>query len=112
MRFDHAQEPVHGAGVIEIAIDQMKAPVGRMGILINGIKPSRIKRTRTTDDPVNPVAFLQEQFGEIGAVLACDPRDESAFHAGNFLGEKDLRRYSSTYAQRIPTVLKLPVGMS
>lgn len=41
-------------------------------------QPGPIKRTTSTDNAVNGIAFLQQMFGKVGAVLASDSSYESA----------------------------------
>jgi hypothetical protein len=42
-------------------------------VAIEMVDPARVERAGAADQPVDLVALLQEQLGEVGAVLAGDP---------------------------------------
>ena len=57
--------------VIDDGSDSPESPLG----ILQGSPPY---------DTVNFVAFLQEHFGQIGSVLACDARDQGFFQTKTF----------------------------
>ena len=68
--------------VSQIAIVKNKVTVVDMGILIDMVYALGIERGGAAFDTVNFVAFFQQEFCEVGAVLAGDTGDESAlFHS-------------------------------
>jgi hypothetical protein len=59
---------------------QDKMLIRHMGILVEMVDSSRVKTGRPALDTVNLVAFLEEKFRQIGAVLSSYAGDESSFH--------------------------------
>jgi hypothetical protein len=51
----------------------------RVGVKM--IDARSVERARAADDAMNFVAFLDQQIGQVAAVLARDARDERFFHA-------------------------------
>jgi hypothetical protein len=49
-------------------------------ILIEMIDTLSVQRRSTADNAVHFVPFCQQQLRQIGAILACDPGNESFFH--------------------------------
>jgi hypothetical protein len=56
---DGSQDTIEGTGVVEIAIDQVEAPMRDMRIFIDRIDTTRIERTGPTDDAVDLVSLPQ-----------------------------------------------------
>jgi hypothetical protein len=59
-----------------------------MRILVEVIDSLGVEERGAAFDAVDFVAFFEEEFGEVGAILAGDAGDESAFHEG-----RDVKRY-------------------
>jgi hypothetical protein len=59
-----------------------------VGIDIDVIDPMRVERARTPDDPVDLIAFAEQQFSEIRAVLAGNTSDKRFFHSQNLESKK------------------------
>ena len=75
------------AAVREIAVMKSEAwrlscGISLVGILIEVIDAGGVEGGGAAFDAVYGVALLQEEFREIGAVLAGDPSDERLFHGG------------------------------
>lgn len=51
-----------------------------VGIGIEMVDSRGVERTRSPDDTVHFIALGEEQFSEVGAILARDPSDEGFFH--------------------------------
>jgi hypothetical protein len=51
-----------------------------VGISIKMVDARSVKRTGTADDPVNFVALLKQQIGQITPVLAGNAGDKHSFH--------------------------------
>ena len=66
-------------GVGQVAIVQDEARIGIMRILVEMLDPPGVEARRPTLDAVHLVALGEQQFGEIGAVLAGDAGDQSHF---------------------------------
>src|SRR5207245_8768787 len=79
VRADGAQYPIEGTGIVQIAIHETQMGVGDMWILINLVNPTRVERAGPADNPEDLIAFGEEEFCQIGAVLARDAGDQS-FH--------------------------------
>ena len=82
VRLDFSQQSGQGAGVRQIAIMQNQPVFRRMRIGINGIQASGVEGAGAADEAVDFVAFGQQQFREVGAVLAGDAGDEGFFGHG------------------------------
>ena len=67
------------AGVGEIAVVQLEPSLGDMGILINVVDALGVERGGAPLDAVDNVAFFEQEFGEVGAILTGDAGDEGDF---------------------------------
>jgi hypothetical protein len=47
------------------------------------LEPLRMESAGPPDQPVDRVAFREQQLGQVGAILPGDPRDERYLHAGS-----------------------------
>jgi len=56
-----------------------------MGILVQMINPAGIETAGPALDPVHQIALLQQQFRQIGAVLAGDAGDKGCFVHGRWV---------------------------
>jgi hypothetical protein len=54
---------------------QYQVRIGFVNVLVDLLQATRIKGTCSTDDAVNFVPFCQQQFSEVGTVLASDASD-------------------------------------
>jgi hypothetical protein len=59
---------------------QKKAAPGIMGVGIDMIDSIGIEGTRSSNESINFIAFVEKQFCEIRTILPCDPCDECFFH--------------------------------
>jgi hypothetical protein len=76
---DFADEPREAAGIAEIAVVEEELVLGCVRIRVDVVEPVGVERARAADDAVDFVAFAEEQFREVGAVLAGDARDQRFF---------------------------------
>ena len=67
------------AGVGQVAVVQLEAGVFDVGVLVNVIDPLGVEQAGATLDAVHDVAFFEQEFGEVAAVLASDAGDEGDF---------------------------------
>ena len=67
------------AGVGQVAVMQLEAGVVHMRVLVDVVNALRVERAGPALDAVDRVAFFQQEFGKIRAVLAGDAGDESGF---------------------------------
>ena len=63
------------AGVAQIAIVQLEAGIFDVRVLVDVIYPGGVKAGCAAFDAVHGVAFSQQKFGQIGAVLTGDASD-------------------------------------
>ena len=61
----HHNPPDRG-GVGQIGVVQMQSRPVDLWILIQAAEPYTLEGTAATDDAVNLIAFVQQQFGEVG----------------------------------------------
>jgi len=80
LRLDSSDQAGEGAGVAQVAVVKFEWGIGDMGIGVDGLEATGVEGAGTADDSVDFVAFCQEEFGEVGAVLAGDAGDEGFFH--------------------------------
>lgn len=55
--------------------------VGETGVAVEMVDALPVEGARTTDDAVDFVSLVEEEFGKVGTVLAGDACDEGFFHA-------------------------------
>ena len=79
VRGDLPNQPRQRAGVAQIAVMEKQPRASGMGIGVNRLQPSRIKRTRAADDAVHFIVFRQQELGKVRAVLSCDARNQCFF---------------------------------
>jgi len=73
------QDLVDAAGVGEVAVDQAQAGSLGLGRLVEMVDASGVEGAAAADDAPDLVALGQEQFGQIGPILAGDAGDKRAF---------------------------------
>jgi DNA polymerase III subunit gamma/tau len=64
----------------EVTVMQDKVAIINMGILIEMIHPLGVEQGRTALDAVNDIALTEQEFSQIGTVLAGDAGDQCGFH--------------------------------
>jgi len=85
VRLHLAQDAGEIGGVGEVAVVQAESGVIAMWIDIEVIHPLGVEGRGAALDAVDLVAFVQQELGEIGTVLAGDASDEGAFGHENDL---------------------------
>src|SRR5690349_10200084 len=73
---DLLNDPTQIGGVGQVAVVQAKPDILLMWILVKVINARRIEGGRPPLQPMNEIAFREEQFGKVGAVLSGDTDDE------------------------------------
>ena len=74
-------------GVGQVAVVEDEAAVGVVRVLVEVVDAVGVEQRGAAFDAVDGVAFVQQEFGEIGAVLAGDAGDECGFghgHSGGY----------------------------
>ena len=66
-------------GVGQVAVVQDEIAVADVRVLVQVVDAIRVERRRAALDAVDDVAFAEQQFGQIGAVLAGDAGDQGNF---------------------------------
>ena len=74
------------AGIGEVAVMQDELAVGLVRILIEVIDAVGVEERRAALDAVDLVAFVEQELGEVGAVLARDAGDQGYFAGGGHGG--------------------------
>jgi hypothetical protein len=62
-----------------VPVVEDEAPVGIVRVLVQVIDAVGVKQAGAALDAVDGVALVQQEFGEVGAVLAGDAGDECSF---------------------------------
>jgi hypothetical protein len=60
---------------------QVEFSLWKMGVLIDMIDSIGVEGAGPADNPMDLVAFAEEQLSQITAVLACNPGYKSSFHS-------------------------------
>ena len=84
VRLDGLQEPVEPGRVAQVPKVKEHTGIVAMGVLIEMVNAAGIEGTGPTDEPMDLIAFFQQELGQIGSVLSRDPRDER-FLSGNHI---------------------------
>jgi len=71
--FDPVKVPDEAGAVGQVRVVEEEPRLRLVRIAIEMVDPARVERAGAADQPVDLVALLQEQLGEVGAVLAGDP---------------------------------------
>ena len=77
--FGRGEDIAEAAAVGEVAVVEGELGVGCVGVLVDVVDAVGVEGGGAADDAVDFVAFGEEELGEVGAVLAGDAGDESAF---------------------------------
>ena len=67
------------AAVAQVAVVQLEACVVHMRVLVDMVYALSVKAGRAALDSVNGIAFIQQEFSEVGAVLAGNAGDQGGF---------------------------------
>ena len=89
-RLDDADE---AGGVGHVPVVQHEASVRVVGILVEVVDAVGVEERGAPLDTVDFLALLQQEFREIGAILAGDAGDECLFHAWS-----NIRRFAASRA--------------
>ncbi|MNL02313.1 hypothetical protein D3C87_1228140 [compost metagenome] len=76
---DLLDDPDQIGGVGQVSVMQVKPAVGVMGILVEVVDAIGIEQGSPALDPVDLIALLQQQLGQIRTILSRNPRDQSDF---------------------------------
>ncbi len=80
------RDQAHQIGRIRhVAVMQLEGPAALMLVVIEMVDARGVEGRRPALHPVDCVALVQQQFGQIGPVLARDAGDERGFRHGWFL---------------------------
>lgn len=77
---DGAEQGHQSGAVGEIAIVQEQSRVRVVPVDVEVIDPRRVERRSPADQPVDLIPLAEQQFGEVGAVLAGDSGDQRPLH--------------------------------
>ena len=72
--------------IAEVAVMKKHSDVVNVRIGVEMIDARGVERAGATNDPVDFVAFLQQQIGQITSVLAGDAGDQRPFHWASIVG--------------------------
>ena len=64
----------------QVTVMQKQFRTGFVRIPVDVVDPHGVEAAAAADDPVNFVAFFQQQFCQIGTVLSGDPGNQCSFH--------------------------------
>jgi hypothetical protein len=70
------------AGVAQITVVQFEAGIVNVRVLVDVVHPLGVEAAGTALDAVHDVAFVQQKFSQVAAVLAGDAGDEGDFGGG------------------------------
>ena len=87
---DFFEDAAEAGAVAEVAVVEDHAGVGVVGVGVEVVDAVGVEGAGAADDAVDFVAFGEQEFGEVGAVLPGDAGDEctrSARVRGVFLGD-------------------------
>jgi hypothetical protein len=77
------QQPDQVGAVGEVAVMQMEAHPGVVRVAIEVVHPLGVEGRRAPLDAVDGIALMQQQLGEIGAVLSSDAGDQRGLVQGH-----------------------------
>jgi hypothetical protein len=72
IRLHLLDDPDQVGAVGEVAVVQREAGIALMWVLVEVVDPGGVEAAGPPLDAVHAVALLQQQFGQVAAVLACD----------------------------------------
>ena len=74
------EDAAEAGAVAEVAVVEDHAGVGVVGVGVEVVDAVGVEGAGAADDAVDFVAFGEQEFGEVGAVLPGDAGDECALH--------------------------------
>src|SRR5262249_10859117 len=77
---DRVDQVRQRAAVLEIAVAEPEAIVGRVRILVDALEPLGVERARSPHQAVDLVALREQELGEVRAILAGDAGDQPLLH--------------------------------
>jgi hypothetical protein len=80
VRPGNIEEIVHLLGIGQVPIVEKEPDIRQMRVLIEMIDPAAVEAARAADEAVHLVTLVEEEFGQIRAVLAGDSREQGFFH--------------------------------
>src|SRR6185295_6361730 len=81
VRLDRLEDPHDAARIGHVAVMQDEATIGYVGILIEMVDALGIEKRRAPFHAVDHIPFVQQQLGQVSAVLAGDSGNQcSAVH--------------------------------
>ena len=69
---DLVHETDQTAAVAQVAVVQVQLVEGQIRAGLHGVKPRTVGAALAADDAVDLVTLFEQEFGEVGAVLATD----------------------------------------
>ena len=70
------------AAVAQVTVMQLEAGVFNVRVLVNVVHPLGVERAGAAFDAMHDVAFFEQEFRQVGAILAGDAGDEGDFGGG------------------------------
>ena len=80
VRPDLLEEVGELAGDGEVAVVEIDPRLGVVEVLVEVVDPVGVEGAGPADEAVDLVALAEQEFGQVGAVLAGDAGDECFFH--------------------------------
>jgi len=80
VRLDLMEEIRQVTGDAEVSVVEVHARFGIVKVPIEVIDPLRVERRGAPDEPVDLIPLVQQELGQIRAVLTGDSRDEGLLH--------------------------------
>ena len=84
-------------------VDEGRMSIVHMRVLIDVIDPLGVEQRGTAFDAMDLIALFQQEFGQIGSVLAGDTGDESLACHGNYLGVESRLKADAFLLRETPT---------
>ena len=78
---DVAQQQVDRAGVVQVAVVEEQAHILFVRVVVDVVDATGVEGGGAADHAVDLIAFCQQQFRQVGTVLAGDAGDECFFHS-------------------------------
>ena len=86
VRFNFAEDAGEVRAVREVAVVEAEARVLDVRVFVNVVDTLGVEQRGAAFDAVDFIAFLEQEFGEVGSVLSGDAGDEGAFHGEDRFG--------------------------
>jgi hypothetical protein len=79
-RVNEPQRAIERRRVVQVSVVEEQAPVGDVRVLVEMIDAARVEGGRASDDAVDLVTLLEQELGQVGAVLPGDAGDQRTLH--------------------------------